>query len=62
MAKDVFRIPVHKKFLPKHNCSVYQIRLTLELRTRTGAFVGMPFRFDTGMHHGRARVKWRDES
>ena len=48
MAKDVFRIPVYKKFLPKQDCSVYQIRLTLELRTRTGAFVGMPFRFDTG--------------
>ncbi len=48
MAKDVFRIPLYERFLHQHNWSVYQIRLSLDVRTRTGAFVRMPFRFDTG--------------
>jgi hypothetical protein len=48
MAKDLFRLALYEKFLPQHNCSVFQIRLSLDVRTRTGAFVRLPFRFDIG--------------
>ena len=48
MAKDLFRVPLYEKFLPQYNCSVFQIRLALDVRTRTGAFVRLPFRFDIG--------------
>ena len=48
MAKNLVRIPVYEKFLHQSNCSVPQIRLSLDVRTRYGQFIRVPFRFDTG--------------
>ncbi|MCI0457678.1 MAG: hypothetical protein L0Z62_11970 [Gemmataceae bacterium] len=48
MAAARIRLPLRK--LRLHGSWVYEIPLTLEIRTAQGSFVQVPFVFDTGTH------------
>lgn len=48
MAAARIRLPLRKRWL--HGAWVYEIPLTLEIRTAAGPFVQMPFVFDTATH------------
>jgi|GEM_PF-2361358 len=54
MAISVVRIPLRKRIL--HGTTVFELPVTLEVRTASSHFVPMPFVFDTGSHFSTIRI------